>query len=96
MAVGVGGTLWVERRVRSRMRQAVDRLHPGRLSDGVAASARQVGARFQGAIAAGRDERSRREAELWRQFGPDRPGRWVTSDAGTHTRATPRRRRARR
>jgi hypothetical protein len=99
MAVGVGGTLWAERRVRSRVHQAIERLQPTRVAEGVTASARDVGVRVQGAIAAGRDERSRREAELWRQLRGEHPTPMLVStgaSAGPSTRRSPGRSQARR
>ena len=72
VAIGVGGTLWAEQRVRRRLQQAADRLTPRHVADGARDSVRQLGARVRGAVEEGRDERDRTEAELW--DGLDRRG----------------------
>jgi hypothetical protein len=90
VAVGVGGTLWAEQRVRRRFHQAVDRLTPSALSQEVAAGARQVGDRIRLAIDAGRTERDRREGELRQQFGgasPDDGYRVPNLDHANHSAA---------
>jgi hypothetical protein len=65
VAVGVGGTLWAERRVR----RAVDRLTPESVAAGAGRSVRRLGDRVQAAVAAGREARDRREEELWADLG---------------------------
>jgi hypothetical protein len=93
--VGAAGTVWAERRVRARVRQAADRLRPTHVAEEVSSSARDVQTRVQRAIEVGRDERARREQELQRRYGAGADLR-VTSVAETHARSTPRRRQARR
>ncbi|MGH9082164.1 MAG: hypothetical protein ACRDY3_07650 [Acidimicrobiales bacterium] len=69
--LGVGGALWTRRRLVRRLDRAVSVVVPGGLSGDVAVAARQAGARVRAAVEAGRDERRRREAELWAQLdGP--------------------------
>jgi hypothetical protein len=73
VGVGVGGTLWAEQKVRRVVRQTAERLTP----EHAARQARQrvsgLGERFKTAVEEGRDERSRREAELWAELsGPPR------------------------
>jgi len=60
-ALGVGGTLWAER----RLRRVADRLTPPSLATEAGKSVRRLGDRVQAAVAAGRQERERREEELW-------------------------------
>jgi hypothetical protein len=72
VAVGVGGTLWAERRVR----RAVDRLVPESVATEAGRSVRRLGDRVQAAVVAGREARDRREEELWAELGgrpPDAP-----------------------
>lgn len=67
LAIGIGGTLWAEQRVRRRVRQMSDRLRPSGLVDGARG-------RVRAAIDAGQTERRQREDELRRDLdGPDRP-----------------------
>jgi hypothetical protein len=96
VAVGVGGTIWAERRVRTGVQRALDRLQPTRVAEGVTSSARDVGARVHGAIAAGRDERSRREAELWRQLRGERAPVLTVAGTPPRTERSPGRSQARR
>ncbi len=105
VVVGVGGTIWAEQRVRRRLRRVVDRLTPAHVAGEAAGSARQVGARVRVAVATGREERSRREAELWDRLRdePVRPGPAAAmvsatapataNGAGNHPPASRRRRR---
>jgi len=64
VAVGVAGTLWAERRVRA----LAERLSPDHLGAEAVESVRTAGWRVVDAIAAGRDARARREAELWAEM----------------------------
>ena len=73
-ALGVGGTLWAER----RLRRAAERLTPPSLATEAGRSVRRLGDRVQAAVAAGREERERREEELWVEFG-GRPSPQVTA-----------------
>ncbi|MGO9455480.1 MAG: hypothetical protein ACLP62_00330, partial [Acidimicrobiales bacterium] len=65
MALGVGGTLWAEQRVRRAARRAAGRLAPEQVVAGARQSVRQVGDRVRSAVDAGREARATREAELW-------------------------------
>ena len=69
VAVGVGGTLWAEQRVRRRIQQTVDRLAPSALSQGVVEGAQHVSDRIKSAFETGRTERARQEAELRERYG---------------------------
>jgi hypothetical protein len=64
VALGVGGTLWAERRVRT----AVARLTPEQVAAGARDSVRQLGGRVRSAVEAGREARSAREEELWEEL----------------------------
>jgi len=63
-ALGVGGTLWAER----RLRRVAERLAPPSLATEAGKSVRRLGDRVQAAVAAGREERERREEELWAEL----------------------------
>jgi hypothetical protein len=65
VALGVGGTLWAEQRVRRGVRQAVAKLSPDQMAAGARDSVRLLGDRVRGAVDAGRAEAARREDELW-------------------------------
>jgi len=71
-AVGVGSTLWAERKVRRTVQQASSRLQPDALVVEVGRSARHVaesaGERVRGAVSSGRDEMLRHEEELWAEL----------------------------
>ncbi len=71
VALGVGGTLWAERRVRRAVRQVGDRLAPSNAAAGARALAGGAGHRLREAVEVGRDERARRERELWLQLDDD-------------------------
>jgi hypothetical protein len=68
-AVGAGTSLWAERRIRRSVQQAAARLQPNAVVSEVGRSARQVakkaGTRVRDAVSSGRDEKLRREQELW-------------------------------
>lgn len=72
MAVGVGSTLWAERKIRRTVEQATARLQPDALVVEVGRSARHVvegtGDRVRAALASGRAEMERREEELWEEL----------------------------
>jgi hypothetical protein len=76
-AVGVGSTLWAERKVRRTAQEVAARLQPDALVIGVGRSARQAaesaGGRMREAVASGRDEMRRREEELWADLAPSEP-----------------------
>lgn len=63
-ALGVAGTLWVEQRVRRRLRRAAAILSPSIEASRAVDSLRGAQDRARAAIEAGRSERRRREAEL--------------------------------
>jgi hypothetical protein len=72
VAVGVGSTLWAERKVRRTVEQATARLQPDALVVEVGRSARHMvegtGDRVRAALATGREEMERREEELWEEL----------------------------
>ncbi len=61
LAAGVAGTLWAEQRIRRQMAK----LTPNRVAN---EAVRQIGDRVRSAVDAGREERTRREAELWAEL----------------------------
>jgi hypothetical protein len=71
-ALGVGSTLWAERKVRRTVQQATAKLQPDALVVEVGRSARHVaesaGERVRGAVSSGRDEMLRHEEELWAEL----------------------------
>jgi hypothetical protein len=75
IALGVGGTLWAEQRVRRRVRRAVEVLSPSVAGNEAVRSARELGDRVREAVDAARAERRRHEAELWRRMGQVPPAR---------------------
>jgi hypothetical protein len=68
VAIGVGGTLWAEQRVRRSIRRVADRLRPQGLIGHARGRGDAARARVRAAIDAGRDERQAREEELWREL----------------------------
>jgi hypothetical protein len=87
VAIGAGGTLWAEQRLRRRVRQATSRLSPDRVVLETIEGARRLGDRVSGAVAAGRQARAERELALREELG-----RRVGVPAGP-TRNVPERRR---
>jgi hypothetical protein len=89
-ALGAGSSLWAERRVRRTVHQAAARLQPDALVAEVGRSARRVAGgtadRLREAVSSGREEKQRREEELWAELAArgDRPGVGVRGgqDAG--------------
>ncbi|MGH9100240.1 MAG: hypothetical protein ACRDV8_08435 [Acidimicrobiales bacterium] len=73
--LGVGGTLWVEQRVRRRVRRAVAALTPAVAGNEAVQAARAMGGRVRGAVDVARAERRRQEADLWRRMGEAPPTR---------------------
>jgi len=69
VALGVGGTLWAEQRVRRTLRQAAERLTPEHAAAEARERAARTGQRLRAAVAEGRSTRARREAELWGELG---------------------------
>lgn len=68
MAIGVGGTLWAEQRVKRRVRQLSAALTPAGAADALRREARGAGERVRAAVDDARLERRRREAELWAEL----------------------------
>jgi hypothetical protein len=75
IALGVGGTLWAEQRVRRRVRRAVEALSPAVAGNEALRAAREMGDRVRDAVDVARAERRRHEAELWRRMGEVPPER---------------------
>jgi len=77
VAIGVGSSLWMERKVRRTVSQVTARLQPDALVAEVGRSARGVatdaGDRVRGAISSGRSEMLRREEELWAELAARKP-----------------------
>ena len=69
IALGVGGTLWAERRVRRQVRRAAALLSPMVAGSEAVQVAREMGSTMRDALDVARAERRRREAELWRRLG---------------------------
>jgi hypothetical protein len=69
VALGVGGTLWAEQRVRRQMRRMADRLTPEGMVAGARDRARGAGDRVRGAFESGRREQQRTEDALWQDLG---------------------------
>jgi hypothetical protein len=76
VAIGVGGTLWAEQRVRRRVRRLSAALTPAGAAGELRRSANAAAGRVRDAVDEARRERHRREAELWaglERRGPSRP-----------------------
>jgi len=84
MVAGVVGTLWAEQRVRRTVDQAVAKLTPSHMANEAASSVRQFGDRVRAAVDAGREERDRREAELWDELDGRRPSPPVAAGPDRH------------
>lgn len=69
VALGVGGTLWAQQRVRRGVRKAVDRLTPEHVAAGARESVRDLGARVRAAVETAQEVKVSREAELWEELG---------------------------
>ena len=69
VALGVGGTLWAEQRVRRTLRRAAQRLTPEHAAFQAKERAARTGQRLRAAVEEGRSTRARREAELWVELG---------------------------
>jgi len=74
VVAGAASSLYAERKLRRTVEAASARLQPDALVAEVGRSARQVvtgaGGRVRGAVASGREEKRRREVELWSQLDP--------------------------
>ena len=82
VALGVGGTLWAEQRVRRVVRQATSRLSPEHVAAGAVDSVRQAGSRIRDAVDAGRAARAEREEELWADLEAARPASGMQATNG--------------
>ena len=84
--LGAGSSLWAERRVRRTVHQAASRLQPDALVAEVGRSARQVAGgaadRLREAVSSGRDEKQRREEELWAELAARGDGPGFGSNVG--------------
>jgi hypothetical protein len=67
-SVGFGGAMWI----RARLRRAVTRYAPERVTSDVASGARRVGTEIRTAVSEGREAMHSREAELRRELAPGR------------------------
>ena len=74
VVAGAASSLYAERKLRRTVEAASARLQPDALVAEVGRSARQVatgaGGRVRGAVASGREEKRRREVELWSELDP--------------------------
>jgi len=75
VVAGVAGTLWAEQRVRRAVDQAVAKLTPNHVANEAVQSVRDLGGRVRAAVDEGRQERARREAELWEELDDRHPDR---------------------
>lgn len=73
VAIGAGGTLWAEQRLRRTVRQAADRLTPDHVVAETLEGARRLGDRLGAARGAGRRAAQDREEELWQELAARRP-----------------------
>jgi hypothetical protein len=67
-ALGVGGTLWAEQRVRREVRRAVDVVTPLGTGAGWAAAAKEAQGRVAAAARSAATERRQHEQELWERL----------------------------
>ncbi len=72
VALGVGGTLWAEQRVKRQVRRLSAALTPEAAASELRRSARSAANRLRAAVDDARVERLRREAELWTDIEGDR------------------------
>ena len=103
-ALGVGGTLWAEQRVRREVRRAVDAVTPLGTGAGWAAAAKEAQGRVQAAARSAATSSRQQEQELWDRFdrrratrrgpGPARRAGGRNSGPLTHRIPDERRRRA--
>jgi hypothetical protein len=74
--VGAGSSLWIERRIRRTVHEAVNRLQPDALAVEIGRSARQIaestGGRVRSAVWVGRDEMRQHEEQLWQELSQRR------------------------
>ena len=88
MALGVGGTLWAEQRVRRAARRAAGRLAPEQVAADARQSVRQVGDRVRAAVDAGREARAAGRPSSGTSSGPA-PGPRPRSAGPGHARNGP-------
>lgn len=74
VALGVGGTIWTQRRVGQWVSQAQQRWSPDNVVANAARGASQLPARVRAANAAASAERRRQEHLLRARFAPQTPG----------------------
>ena len=78
MVAGAASSLYAERKLRRTVEAASARLQPDALVAEVGRSARQAvtstGGRIRSAVASGREEKRRREVELWSELHPTEDG----------------------
>lgn len=77
VATGVAGTVWAERRVRRQLRRVADAISPSAAGQeamrATRRATREVTARLHVAVDEARNERWRRETELWHRLGEEPP-----------------------
>lgn len=90
VVAGAASSLYAERKLRRTVEAASARLQPDALVAEVGRTARQAavstGDRLRGAVASGREEKRRRELELWAELQPD--GRELVPDGPSHSTPT--------
>lgn len=87
VVLGVAGTVWVRWRFRRRLDRAVAAVLPGGLSGRAVTTLRDMGRRLRSALEAGREERARREAELWHDLeGQPRHAKHARPGGAVHRR----------
>jgi hypothetical protein len=90
VALGVGGTLWAEQRVRRGVQRVTTALTPEHLVDGARTRVQGAGTRVRTAIDTGRREQARTADELWRDLETRPPApRPVPGRPRTRRRLTP-------
>lgn len=88
VTAGAAGTVWAERQLRRQLRRAVDAISPTAAGLEARDTVREASARVQLAVRAARNERRRREAELWHRLGVDVPRAPLHRSRGATTRPT--------
>ena len=89
VVAGAASSLYAERKLKKTVEAASARLQPDALAAEVGRTARQAvastGGRLREAVSTGREEKRRREQELWAQLGPTGEGTIHIRNAGTVT-----------
>ncbi len=70
VALGVGGTLWAEQRVKKTIKRTLDRFTPESIGNGAIDSVRSLNERVKGAVNAALEEQSLQETLLRAEFDP--------------------------